>query len=144
MAGSHHPCYGHELGQISRGGERQRGLVCYSPWGHKESDMTRQLNNKLSKALPKATTWLAFCLPSQSHLSWITSSDVSSSSHLFFFFLAVLDLRCCKGFSLVAEATLQLPCLSFSLRWLLFLWNMGFKACGLQQWQLEGSRAQAQ
>ena len=108
MAGSHHPCYGHKLGQISRGGERQRGLVCYSPWGHKESDMTRQLNNKLSKALPKATTWLAFCLPSQSHLSWITSSDVFSSSHLFFFFgcagSSLLQglFSSCRGYSLVA------------------------------------------
>ena len=28
-----------------RDGEGQRGLVCYSPWGHKESDTTQQLNN---------------------------------------------------------------------------------------------------
>ena len=27
-------------------GGGQRSLVCYSPWGHKESDMTYQLNNK--------------------------------------------------------------------------------------------------
>ena len=27
-------------------GERQRGLACCSPWGHKESDRTEQLNNK--------------------------------------------------------------------------------------------------
>ena len=25
--------------------ERQGGLVCWTPWGHKESDMTEQLNN---------------------------------------------------------------------------------------------------
>ena len=25
-------------------GEGQGGLVCYSPWGHKESDTTEQLN----------------------------------------------------------------------------------------------------
>ena len=25
--------------------KRQRGLVCCSPWGHKESDKTAQLNN---------------------------------------------------------------------------------------------------
>ena len=107
MAGSHHPCYGHKLGQISGGGERQRGLVCYSPWGHKESDMTRQLNNKLSKALPKATTWLAFCLPSQSHqLDHPPRMSPPALIFFFFFFWAVLDLRCCKGFSLVAEATL--------------------------------------
>ena len=28
-----------------RDGEGQRGLVCYSPWGHKESDTTEQLNS---------------------------------------------------------------------------------------------------
>ena len=28
-----------------RDGEGQRDLVCYSPWGHKESDTTQQLNN---------------------------------------------------------------------------------------------------
>ena len=26
-------------------GERQRSLECCSPWGHKESDTTEQLNN---------------------------------------------------------------------------------------------------
>ena len=30
----------HELGQTSGDGEGQRGLVCCSPSGHKESDMT--------------------------------------------------------------------------------------------------------
>ena len=30
----------HELGQTPVDGERQGGLVCCSPWGHKESDMT--------------------------------------------------------------------------------------------------------
>ena len=29
----------------SKNGEGQRGLACYSPWGHKESDTTRQLKN---------------------------------------------------------------------------------------------------
>ena len=27
----------------------QRSLACYSPWGHKESDRTQQLNNSLKK-----------------------------------------------------------------------------------------------
>ena len=40
MAGWHHRCNGHELGQTSGDGEGQGALVCYSPWGHKESDMT--------------------------------------------------------------------------------------------------------
>ena len=40
MAGWHHQYNGHELGQTSGDGEGQRGLVCCSPWGHKESDRT--------------------------------------------------------------------------------------------------------
>ena len=40
MAGWHHRCKGHELGQTSGDGEGQGGLLCCSPWGLKESDMT--------------------------------------------------------------------------------------------------------
>ena len=40
MAGWHHGCNEHELGQTLGDGEGQRGLVCYSPWGRKEADMT--------------------------------------------------------------------------------------------------------
>ena len=46
MAGWHHRCDGHELGTIPRDGEVQGGLVCCSPWGPKETDMTGQLNNE--------------------------------------------------------------------------------------------------
>ena len=45
MAAWHHRYNGHELGQTSGGGEGQGGLVCRSPWGHKESDTTERLNN---------------------------------------------------------------------------------------------------
>ena len=45
MAGWQHTYNGHELGQTSGDGEGQRGLVCYSPWGHKELDMTERLND---------------------------------------------------------------------------------------------------
>ena len=45
MAGWHHQCNGHELGQTLGDGEGQGGLVCCSPWGHKELDTTRQLKN---------------------------------------------------------------------------------------------------
>ena len=39
MAGWHHWCDGHELGQTSGDGEGQGGLVCCTPWGCKESNM---------------------------------------------------------------------------------------------------------
>ena len=45
MAGLHDLCNGHELGQTSEDGEGQGGLVCHSPWGRKESDMTGRLIN---------------------------------------------------------------------------------------------------
>ena len=45
MAGRHYGCNGRELGQTLGDGEGQRGLACYSPWGHKELDMTGWLNN---------------------------------------------------------------------------------------------------
>ena len=41
----HHRFKGHELGQTPGHGKGQESLVCCSPWGHKESDMTWQLNN---------------------------------------------------------------------------------------------------
>ena len=36
---------GHELGQTLGDGEGQGGLACCSPWSHKESDITLQLDN---------------------------------------------------------------------------------------------------
>ena len=37
---------GHEFQQSLGDDEGQGSLVCYTPWGHKELDMTEQLNNK--------------------------------------------------------------------------------------------------
>ena len=47
MAGWHHWCNGHELGQTSRGGEEPGGLARCSPCGCKESDTTGRLNNNI-------------------------------------------------------------------------------------------------
>ena len=46
MLGWHYQLNGHELEQALGDGEGQGSLACCSPWGHKESDMTEQLNNK--------------------------------------------------------------------------------------------------
>ena len=43
MVGWHHLLNGHEFEQAP-GAHRQGSLECCSPWGHKESDMTEQLN----------------------------------------------------------------------------------------------------
>ena len=44
MVGWHHGLNGHEFEQAPGVGDGQGGLVCCSPWGHKELDMTDQLN----------------------------------------------------------------------------------------------------
>ena len=48
MVGWHHQLDGPEFEQAPRDGEGQESLACFSPWGHKESDMTEQLNNNKS------------------------------------------------------------------------------------------------
>ena len=40
MAGLHHRLKGHEFEQAPGAGDGQGSLVCCSPWGHKESNMT--------------------------------------------------------------------------------------------------------
>ena len=47
MIGWHHRLNGHEFEQVAGVGEGQGSLVCCSLWGHKESDMTERLNNKI-------------------------------------------------------------------------------------------------
>ena len=44
MAGMHHRLNAHGFGQTPGVGEGQGGLACCNSWGHKESDMTGQLN----------------------------------------------------------------------------------------------------
>ena len=45
MVGWHHRLNGHESEQTLGDSEGQGSLVCCSPWDHKESDMTEQLND---------------------------------------------------------------------------------------------------
>ena len=45
MVGWHHRLNRHEFEQALGDGDGQGGLACCSPWGHKESDTTEQLNN---------------------------------------------------------------------------------------------------
>ena len=42
--GWHHRLNGHGFGWIPGVGDGQGGVVCCGSWGHKESDMTEQLN----------------------------------------------------------------------------------------------------
>ena len=49
MVGWHHQLDGHEFEQAPGVGDGQGSLACCSPQGHKESDMTEQLNKHLKK-----------------------------------------------------------------------------------------------
>ena len=49
MVGWHHQLDGHEFEQAPEVGDGQGSLACCSPWGHKEQDMTEQLNLGLQK-----------------------------------------------------------------------------------------------
>ena len=49
MIGWHHELNGHEFEQAPGDGKGEGSLACCNPWGHRESGMTEQLNNK-SKA----------------------------------------------------------------------------------------------
>ena len=44
MVGWHHQVYGNEFEQGLGVCDGQGSLMCCSPWGHKESDKTKQLN----------------------------------------------------------------------------------------------------
>ena len=46
MVGWHYQHSGFEFEQTQGDSEGQRSLVCCSPWGHRVSDMTWQLNNR--------------------------------------------------------------------------------------------------
>ena len=69
MAGWHHQCNEHELGQTMGDGEGQGGLACCSPWSCKESNTTGLLNNN------NKINWIKYSITS--HLK-----SNSSESHL--------------------------------------------------------------
>ena len=52
MVGWHHLLSGHEFEQTPGDGEGQESLVCFSPWGHKESNTTWGLNSNNNPQLP--------------------------------------------------------------------------------------------
>ena len=44
LVGRHYQKDGHEFEQAPGAGDRQGSLVCCSPWDHKESNTTEQMN----------------------------------------------------------------------------------------------------
>ena len=64
VVGWHHWFNGHESEQTQGHSEGQESLACCSPWGHKESDTTEQLNNNLT--LGRVTSFYGLFFPLQS------------------------------------------------------------------------------
>ena len=57
MVGWHHQCDGHEFEQALEVGDGQGGLVCCSPWGHRQLDTTEQLNCPLIVTIAEVNTF---------------------------------------------------------------------------------------
>ena len=53
MAGWHHRLNGHEFEQVLGDGEGQGSLLCCSPWGCKESDMTEEWTKTMPDTKPQ-------------------------------------------------------------------------------------------
>ena len=47
MVRQHHQLNGREFEQTLGDSEGQESLVCFSPWGHRESDTTQRLNSTI-------------------------------------------------------------------------------------------------
>ena len=74
MVGWHHQLNGHEFEQILGDSEGQGRLVCCSPWGHKESDMTELLkknNKKTFTGTSLEVKWLRLHAFSVGGAGWI-------------------------------------------------------------------------
>ena len=65
MVGWHHRLNGYEFEQTSGDSEGQENLACCSPWGHKDSDMTEQLNSNIWSS--PGRSWY------MTQISWIVS-----------------------------------------------------------------------
>ena len=62
MVGWHHGLSRYEFERASGDGVGQGSLVCCSPWGHKELDMTERLNSNNKITCPSYTVdvWVRF------------------------------------------------------------------------------------
>ena len=77
MVGWHHRLNGYEFEQVLGDGAGQGTLEFYSPRGHKESDMTEQLNNKAMLLVPAAAAAAAAAKSLQSCLTLCDPIDGS-------------------------------------------------------------------
>ena len=85
MAGWHQQLNGHEFEQASGVGDGQESLVCCSPWGHKETDMTEQLTYTYKLTYTYERTHLDFINYIHKHSSQkgsINTINIYSYTHI--------------------------------------------------------------
>ena len=75
MVGWHHWLHGHEFEQTPGVSEGQGGLMCCSPWSHKESDTTQQLNKSKHE-----TSSFSVWANNSKHLSWKFHAKVNMTT----------------------------------------------------------------
>ena len=76
MVREHHQLNGHELEQTPGDSGGQGSLMCYSPQGCKESDMTQQLNDD------KITNYIFVILPRKLKKSYFKTKYIKLISQL--------------------------------------------------------------
>ena len=90
MAEWHHLCKGHETGQTLGNGEGQRGLVCCSPWGCKQLNTTRWLNNNNTTVVN-----LQSCVSFRHIAKWFSYS-LSFLFQILFHYMLLQDIVYCS------------------------------------------------
>ena len=81
MVGWHHQLDEHEFESTPGVGDGQGSLVCYSPWGRKESDTPERLNStELNTCVSGIIQNLSFC-------DWLISLCIMSSRSISFVYL---------------------------------------------------------
>ena len=79
MVGWHHRLNGHGCEQTPGDGEGQGSLVCCSPWGRKELDVTQRLNNNRVSHILVASAWLSWRFQQPQTLSLLPPLYLSGS-----------------------------------------------------------------
>ena len=74
---------GYELEQTPGNSEGQGNLACYNPWGHKESDMTEQLNNNCEDWMwYHLGRYFVVCKAPSRYYYWAEGVDINVNSRV--------------------------------------------------------------
>ena len=108
IVGWHHQLNGHEFDQILRNSERQRSLVCCSPWGCKDSDKTEWLS--WTEFLNLYTTWIE---------KWVLLIMITIVIIIRYWLSVILSIM--KNYLFNCSTAICVCILPF---WLIIMWNL--------------------